>query len=220
MLSLEMRKQRSREGVIFPGHIQAASNVLFLPPFSVPHAIPTLPLAPRSRDFTSSSLCISNTQISGNSEATHLLGTFQMTKQNPSISTHDVSESTSLLTLEGGVPSRISSPPTRALSPAWNLWPLRDEARKVKCFPFQFSIVGKRYWGMGGEEKIRVRLFSMLYKVSFVFQNHLPIPFNITLLSCLPCCAYPIPPGMIFPRISPDKLLFILRNPVQIALPF
>lgn len=105
-------------------------------------------------------------------------------------------------------------PPGHGISGPWG-----DEAWKVKCFQFQFSTGRKRYWGMGGEEKIYVRLFSMLYKASLVFQNHLPIPSKITPLSCLPCCANSIPPGMIFPRISPDKLLLIPRDPIQIALP-
>lgn len=66
---------------------------------------------------------------------------------------------------------------------------------------------------------------ALLYKAFLVaFPNPLPILTNTTSLSCLPCCGNPkllgntIPPRMISSRVSPDKLLFILKDPVQITL--
>lgn len=154
------------------------------------------------------------------------LGTLQ-TMNYPPTSTHGVSESIALR----GVQSDLLTPHQGLTFEVCLLhgipdpWEMRLE--RLNAVHSNFPLLGRDI-GEGekkGKEKICLRLLCMLYKAFLVvFQNSLPVLSNITPPSCFPCCANPkllgnlIPPGMIFPRFSPDKLLFILKDPAQITL--
>lgn len=88
----------------------------------------------------------------------------------------------------------------------------------VKSSTFQFSSLGRDVGGRRERRRKCARGCLVCYTdVLFVVQNRLSVSSNITNPPSLQCCGNAIPPGVTFPRVSPDKLLFILKDPVPIA---